>query len=141
MVAGSSLPCLTTHDRSGVLENGQAVPQSGDNPEEYNTQNKWVPRSCPLLCRFGPVMFCTQTSHCYVSGGWPELSSSFQSESQKRLSKEKCYSNPHPCRAFHKSSGSTCGFQSSCCQCPQLLNVLLCSLKKFLRKKNLNTNF
>lgn len=37
MVAASSPPCLTIHDRSGVLENGQAVPQSDDNPEEYMT--------------------------------------------------------------------------------------------------------
>lgn len=42
MVVGSSLPYLTIHVRSDVLENEQAAPQSDDNPEEYNTQDKWA---------------------------------------------------------------------------------------------------
>lgn len=73
MVVVSSLPCLTIHARSGILENGQAAPESGDNPGEYSTQDKWASGSCPLLCRFGVVKFYAQTSLCYVSsrvGQW-----------------------------------------------------------------------
>lgn len=70
MVADSSLPCLTTHDRSGVLENGQAVPQSGDNPEEYNTQDKWAPFHAHCYVGLGQSCFVPRPhTAMYLVGG------------------------------------------------------------------------